>query len=103
LIFNLHPNNSSAIHITTFSGFLKETNNNRFILKRPLIFSLFFYPLGDGMCMTFLKIKTPPLAISKHDMPPHVGCPFGVFGEGVRVSGNNTILREGFLSVFGMP
>jgi hypothetical protein len=53
--------------------------------------------------MTFLKIKTPPLAISKHDMPPHVGCPFGVFGEGVRVSGNNTIIREGFLSVFGMP
>jgi hypothetical protein len=53
--------------------------------------------------MTFIKINTPPLAISNHDVPQHLGCSFGVFGEGVRVPGNNTIIPEGFLSVFGLP
>jgi hypothetical protein len=55
------------------------------------------------MCMTFIKINPPPLAISNHDVPQHVGCFFGVLGEGVRVSGNNTIIPEVLLSVFGLP
>jgi len=53
--------------------------------------------------MTFIKINPSPLAISNHDVPQHVGCYFGVFGEGLRVSGNNTIMPEGLLSVFGLP
>ena len=55
------------------------------------------------MCMTFIKINPPPLAISNHDVPRHVCRSLGVFGKGVRVSGNNTIIPEGLLSVFGLP
>jgi hypothetical protein len=37
--------------------------------------------------MTLIKINPPPLVISNHDVPQHVGCSLGVFGEGVRVYG----------------
>ena len=87
---------------TPFQAFCKEADD-RFILKRPLVFHKILYPLGDGMCMTFIKINPPPLDISNHDVPHYVGCSFGVFGEGVRVSGNNTIIPEHLLSVFGLP
>jgi hypothetical protein len=59
------------------------------------------------MCLAHRKIipslLTITISLSNHDIPQQVGYSFGVFGEGMKVSGKNTLLPEGSLGVFSLP
>lgn len=55
------------------------------------------------MFSVYIKITPSPSPLSNDDIPQQVGCSFGVFGEGMKVSGKNTLLPEGSLGVFSLP